>query len=355
MLSLSPRFNVPANASRFFKDYSEAVSQPEGTAHLAWDQVDEIIINKEYNAELIKFDSQYCTTVASIGTNYTIPTFDYFEKVLRLIDESPRVVDIGCGQGEFVLELRKRQINAIGYDPVLRSSSSFLHSKLWEPSEEPGNLYVMRCVLPHIQNPWNFLSQIFESAPHAKVLIEFQRIEWILDQQLWYQISHDHVNLFSLNDFDKRYKVFGSGTFSNGEWGWVLISQKDFNSDHLERAIPKSYPASFTELFMKRELFLRNLSRINQPIAIWGAAGKGIVLAHAVVKKIEKILAIDADSNRWGHFLEASGVEVLAPGALHSLDKETLILVCNPNHFIQVKQFIGNGFEVTTPGEIFKK
>ena len=114
MMSLSPRFHVPANSSRFFKDYSEAVSQPEGTAQLVWDQLDEIIVNQEYVAELIKFDSQYCTTVASIGTKYTIPTLTYFDQVLGLMRSAPRVIDIGCGQGEFVFELRKRQINAMG-------------------------------------------------------------------------------------------------------------------------------------------------------------------------------------------------------------------------------------------------
>jgi hypothetical protein len=210
----------------------------------------------------------------------------------------------------------------------------------------------MRCVLPHIQSPWKFLNQIFLSAPQAMVLIEFQRIEWILEQQIWYQVSHDHVNLFSLNDFNKRYKVFDSGTFSNGEWGWVLIGQTDPSTPHSDGAIPETYPANFKGLFMEKELFLSNLSRIDRPIAIWGAAGKGIVLAHAAVKKHEKVLAIDADSNRWGYFLEASGVEVLSPSAVGGLDKETLILVCNPNHFHQVKQFIGDSFEVKIPSKI---
>ena len=226
-MSLSPRFHVPANSSRFFQDYSEAVSQPEGIVHLFWDQVGEIIVNQDYVAELIKFDSQYCTAVSSIGTKNIIPTLTYFDKVLQFFDCLPRVIDIGCGQGEFVYELRKRHINAIGFDPVLRSNTSFLQSKLWEPSDKPGDLYVMRCVLPHIQNPWKFLNQIFISAPRAKVLIEFQRIEWILEQQIWYQVSHDHVNLFSLNDFNVKYKVFDSGTFSNGEWGWVLIGSQE--------------------------------------------------------------------------------------------------------------------------------
>jgi hypothetical protein len=350
MQSLSPRFNVPANSSRFFSDYSEAVTQIQSFVRLGWNQIDEIIVNQEYVSELIKYDSQYCTSVSAMGTKYTSPTLAYIDQVFQFVKESPSVIDIGCGQGEFVLELRNRGIDASGFDPVLRSSSPFLQSKYWEPSDRAVNLYTMRCVLPHIQNPWKFLNLISVSAPRALVLIEFQRIEWILEHQIWYQVSHDHINLFSINDFIKRYKVIDSGTFSEGEWAWVLIDPTD--SKKPKGAIPETYVSSFEELFVNKELFLNNLAAINRPIVIWGAAGKGTVLAHATMKVKGKSLAIDADPHRWGYFVEASGVEVLSPSAAFSLDKETLILVCNPNHLEQVKQFIGDKFEVVIPRQI---
>ena len=89
--------------------------------------------------------------------------------------------------------------------------------------EPPTDLYVMRCVLPHIQRPWEFLGEIAESAPRALVLVEFQRLEWIIENKIWHQLSHDHIYLFSLEDFSSRYKIHESGSFSNGEWGWVLL------------------------------------------------------------------------------------------------------------------------------------
>jgi hypothetical protein len=350
MHSLSPKFNVPANSSRFFKNYSEAVAQPTGKIHLVWNQNYEIVVNQEFASSLVKYDSAYCTSVSALGVKYSIPTFTYIEQVLKFVRESPVVVDIGCGQGEFVCELRSRGINAIGFDPVVRSINPFLHSKYWETSDTPGDLYVMRCVLPHIQNPWDFLTQIANSSPQALVLIEFQRLEWILEHKIWYQVSHDHVNLFSVSDFYKRYQVVDSGTFSNGEWGWVLINPSVFRTN--ESIIPAIYDQSFEELFAQKEAFLDHLAAIDQPIAIWGAAGKGIVLAHACLSVRAQILAIDADSHRWGHFLEVSGTEVLSPSAVATLKKDSLILVCNPNHLEDVKKFVGNDFEIKTPREV---
>ncbi len=116
-----------------------------------------------------------------------------------------------------------------------------------------------------------------------------------------------------------------------------------------EVVTPEAYNLHFKELFSEKRTFLERMSKLERPVAIWGAAGKGIVLAHAFTNKI---FAIDADFHRWGCFLEVSGVEVLSPSEVFSLETETLILVCNPNHLQQVKIFVSDSFEVKLPSEL---
>ena len=347
-IGLSPLFQAPANSSRFFEDQSEAVMQPLGSIQLVWDHNDKIIVNQEYLSELIKYDSQYCTSVSSIGDNYVIPMLAYIDLVFAHLGASPVVIDIGCGQGEFVIELRNRNVDAWGFDPVVRTKSPFLQQKYWNPKDKTGDLYVMRCVLPHIQNPWEFLTQIAKVSPKALILIEFQRIEWILEHKVWYQISHDHVNLFSISDFSQRFNMIDSGTFSKGEWGWVLIDlshQKDLN-----RCFPKSYNQKFQDLFSEKNIFLNQISEIQSPIAIWGAAGKGIVLAHALIGLQKNLFAIDADPHRWGKYLEGSGVLVISPADfIDNAVGGTVIFVCNPNHFDEVRKYLGDKFDVRSP------
>ena len=351
MQSLSPVFRVPANSARFFDDYNEAVAENLGEIHLIWDVDNEIVVNEKFSPDLVRYDSKYCTLVSSIGSNYKIPTLDYIDKVLEFTTEKPVVIDIGCGQGEFVFALRDKGFNAFGFDPVVRSRSPYLQRKYWDSLDLIGDLYVMRCVLPHIQNPWKFLEQISISAPKALVLIEFQRLEWILEHRIWYQISHDHVNLFSISDFVKRYTVVDSGTFAEGEWGWVLIDPSDCIKT--QASFPESYASSFAELFLNKEKFLNCLAKSEPPIAIWGAAGKGVVLAHALLALRGEFLAIDADLHRWGYFLEASGSKVLSPGeAVENLASDTLILVCDPNHIEEIKKYVQGKFEVRLPREI---
>lgn len=84
----------------------------------------------------------------------------------------------------------------------------------------------MRCVLPHIEKPFDFLDSIFELNHEAGVLIEFQRRKWIEENHVWSNISHDHVNIFSEEDFDCKYNVIRSNTFANEEWAYILLTKK---------------------------------------------------------------------------------------------------------------------------------
>ena len=351
MINVGPSFLLPANSSRFFSDCATALNQPLGHLQLAWNELDPFVVNSEYRSELIKYDEQYCTAVSAIGITYLIPTLTYIENVLGMLPEGCSVVDIGCGQGELVEKLRASGVNASGFDPVLRTESTHLHPRYWSSKDLPADLYVMRCVLPHIAKPWDFLASISDSSPGSLVLIEFQRLEWIIENSIWYQISHDHVNLFSIEDFSGRYDVVSSGTFSNGEWGWVLVNPSS-KRIHNPKSLSVS-PISIASLFEEKNRFLQVASELGREIVIWGAAGKGIVLAHALGNVNCRISAIDADPHRWNLFLEASGVEVLSPDrGLEETVRDSLILVCNPNHLQQIEQLVAGRFEVCLPHEL---
>ena len=154
---LSPRLTVPANSSRFFASSADAQRQPTGFVELEWQSNDPYVLNGDIPARLIAHDDAYCTSVVDIHGVIQVPTLAYLaERVLPHLPRQPRVVDIGCGQGEFVDVLRSQGMDAAGYDPVLRRPSSHLHRRYWDADEPPANLYVMRCVLPHVPDPSGF-------------------------------------------------------------------------------------------------------------------------------------------------------------------------------------------------------
>jgi hypothetical protein len=345
----APTLTVPANCSRFFGSREQATKEPTAQIRVAWDSAGGFAHNELFDESLIRHDGHYYTTVVNMDAVVQVPTLDYFGQVLEHLPPSPTVVDIGCGQGEFVDGVRSRYgVEAVGYDPVLRTESDHLFARYWDESAIEGDVHVLRCVLPHIPDPWAFLARLGRAGRHSLALIEFQQLEWIIEHAIWFQISHDHVNLFSVQDFRARYDVVDTGTFRNEEWGWVLL---DPASDRDPAARGFELASGLTSLLQERERFLSYAAAQDAPLAVWGAAGKGIVLAHAMTDAgVQDLVAIDADPRRAGQHMEVSGVEILSPAAARErLPGETVVLVSNPNHLPDVERWVDGQWRVTLP------
>lgn len=255
----------------------------------------------------------------------------------------PSVCDVGCGQGEFVEELRNQGIDATGFDPVLRTPSKYLHQEFWTPENLNGDadLLVMRCVLPHIPSPWDWLESAATRPRH--VLIEYQRIEWLAEQCVWNGCNHNHVNYFRLQDFAARHQVVDAGRFAAGEWEWVLIQiGSPITTSGREPDLGTRSLRAVSKLAESRLATVNSLQRANRSIVLWGAAGKGVVAADALhCSDVPVVAVVDVDRNKWGKFLEASAVEVAAPNRLLGREfLDALVLVSNPRHVIDVRTLL---------------
>jgi hypothetical protein len=333
---------VPGNASRSLRSAEAARAQPYGRIQLGWDKADPYLRNILFDLSIVRYDESYCTSVSDLSAKNrsTLPTLDFFSQICEVVGKDIHITDVGCGQGEFVTAVRALGFDGYGYDPVLQSESSYLFPTYWDPVTSPEtDLVVMRCVLPHVPQPWSFLDHLAKHQSSALVLIEFQKLEWILDTGCWYQLCHDHVNQFSMNDFRDRYEIMLEGSFSNDEWGWVLFDPRS------RRAVePKAcvWEDALERLFRARADFLRDFGQGDQRCFVWGAAAKGTVLSdalHQVGRAPERV--IDANPDKWSLFLEGCGIEVISPSdARQIITYDADVLVANPNHLEDVVGYL---------------
>jgi hypothetical protein len=341
-----PIIEVPANASRFFDSFEKALQQPIGKIKITYDDVEDYYYNSQFDSSLNLYDSFYYTKDSNQLMNSLKIFYPFVEKYNLL-----NIIDIGCGQGEYVQSLNKLNINATGYDPALREPTSNLKNEYFDPERTEGKneeTFIMRCVLPHIANPFMYINALFLRSPKSKIYIEFQRLEWILENKSWISISHDHVNLFTIKDFQTKYNIIESGTFSRGEWGFVLFSRAEENHARVNQNAYSTLDNQLKKLFERRSQQLDQLKSINSPILIYGAAGKGIVFSHAFKSNGGKdIFCIDSDPGRQEKYLECSGVKVISPAnALQNFGPDTLVLVMNKNHMEAVNEIFKGSLKI---------
>ena len=347
-------FQTPANGARSFTTQEVAKQLPLGSVQFCNDTLNPFIFNMNFDEKLILFDSNYNSTVADFSTQTDIPLLFYFHSILHHLPLNPTIIEIGAGQGELITELRDRGFNARGFDPVLQKPTEFLFKNYWNPNEELNlacDLFILRCVLPHIKDPFVFLQKIFAQYPDASILIEYQRIEYMHQHKLWFNLGHGHVNQFTLQDFQNRFNIIEFGEFKGGEWQWLLINQKKLNL--FMKNIKSNTKMILSELIEEKSNFLIRASSAG-PFAIYGAAGKGIILAEALVSSgVEVVCAIDLHESKLGRYLEVSGIQVVSPKTAHDeLSHSVKILVCNPNQLRATQFYFNRGFNVILPGEL---
>jgi hypothetical protein len=351
---IGPPISMPANGARFFTTLEESLVQPIGVLQFAWNRLDPFLFNASFDESLILYDSNYYTSIANNLTQVNIKTLFYIDQVLSQFPLKSLIIEIGCGQGELIEHLRIKGLNAFGFDPALRRPNHYLYKSLYDSRGKTDlqvDLFILRCVLPHIQNPWEYLQALFYQKTDVKILIEYQRIEFMIENKLWFNLGHSHINQFTLQDFQSHFNVLNYGEFSNGEWQWVLIAN---NPLALPRDIQCTFKQEIINLLEEKTKFLNRAGNFG-PIALFGAAGKGIVLAEALIKfGANLIFAIDSSKIRSDKFLEVSGVQVVLPEkAINILPIDTNVLVCNPNHIGEAKDALRNKFEIILPMNLY--
>ena len=177
--------SVPANSSRFFSSLEEAKSQPRALVRLSsfvGPGNEGYLFNREFDATKIRYDSSYCT---DNQFHEEISWINIKNFLKQLKDDFPhfQVIDIGCGQGEIVSKCQEVGINSIGFDPTLRRPSPNLVKQYYTAEalrahevydSTARHIFVMRCVLPHIANPLEFINDLFNEFPDCIVYFEFK-------------------------------------------------------------------------------------------------------------------------------------------------------------------------------------
>ena len=336
---------IPAMQNKLFSTRAEALTAPSASLELCQDGTG-LVFNRLFDPAVVTYDDSYQN-----DQGYSLQFQAHLDEVCELCcgflpSKESLVVDVGCGKGGFVELLRRKEINAIGYDNAYQGISPYIRKSFFSiDSHDHGDLLTLRHVLEHIPSPWQFLDGIAAANGYRGLLyVEVPDLEWILEHRAYFDLFHEHVNYFHADDFSRRFRdglIFQSKSFG-GQYLSTIINlecMRDLGKASVPCDSNSALQRAFSKLSEYEDKTYASLAD-NHEIVIWGAAAKGVVFAAKATPTIKSKItyAIDINPNKQGYFMPISGVEVLDPvTGVKRLDLSSLVVIMNPNYEQEIR------------------
>ena len=298
--------------------------------------------NVDFEPGRLDYDSKYQNE-----QSYSMEFKRHLDVVKKIIeDNNPKrsqVVEIGCGKGTFMNILQDSGYsNILGYDPAYEGNSPLIKKCYYPPkgNYSQADLFIMRHVLEHISDPFNFLKKISSAnCGRGKVYIEVPDFEWIIKHGAFWDISYEHCNYFT--------QLVISNIFPGCETGYLFGDQYLYAIGDFIIQIPGNNELGNEKVSMNLIKFEENIKHCREFInehpnlVLWGAGAKGANFARMMDPQCENIKGIvDINPKKQGQYIAASAHFIRSPGELKK-DKEIKgIIVMNENYSQEIKSIM---------------
>jgi FlaA1/EpsC-like NDP-sugar epimerase len=228
-----------------------------------------------------------------------------------------------------------------GYDAAYDGQNKSIERRYLQNSDRiQADIVVLRHVLEHIPQPYEFLSMLKIIFGRAKIYIEVPNYDWIVSNKTFFDITYEHINYFSQNALRKLFESTSRahGVLFDEQYQYVIsdISSLNVDFDLCYKSEDWKF-VSFNELFPNMQCDIRRFEELSRSNAVflWGAATKGcLFLAHCKNQRqlLDKVkFAIDQNPQKIGKYLPGSHVEIKSKHEFFATAKSgDLLLISNP-------------------------
>ena len=371
------RHPVPVHQNLVVRDALSAQALNRGTLLLYACDACGFVFNAAFDPALLNYGEAYDNTQSHS------PAFQHYVQHLadHVVRErgvrGRRIVEIGCGKGGFLRALIQadEKNQGIGFDPSyvgpdveadgrLRFERRFYDATC---ADFQAEAVVCRHVIEHIPDPVTLLRTVRATLDgSAKVFFETPCVEWILSHAVLWDFFYEHCSYFSAGSLAAAFEISGfsveavTHTFG-GQYLWI-------------EAVPgtprPSRPDSGAIPALAREFAAGEVSQIASirsrlttlaaggPLAMWGAAAKGVTLANLCDPDRALIACIvDLNPNKQGAYLPGTGHRIVGPQDLAALNVRTAVMT-NPNYLDENAQLLRDAsldvrlVDLMQPGEV---
>jgi SAM-dependent methyltransferase len=352
---------VPVHSVLLLQTREEALNYPKGDIALAFCETCGFITNAAFDPSLHEYSTGYEATQAFS------PTFNEFHLNLanRLVEQhnlrGKEIIEIGCGQGEFLTLLCDLGGNCgIGFDPAyLEGSSTSPDVKIIKDfysekySEIHADFICCKMTLEHIHQTAEFIKMIRRSVGDQRdsiVFFQVPDVTRILKECAFWDIYYEHSSYFCPGSLLYLFQNNGfeviklSNDYANQ---YLMIEARPINEINAGLNIIKGIEEFGEEIkissrsFPERINYWRSYIDANKlkgkKVIVWGAGSKGVAFLSSLHIYTDIEFAVDINPNKEGTYMAGTGQRIVSPGFLRDYEPD-IVLLMNPIYQTEVEQ-----------------
>lgn len=348
---------VPVHSVLLLGTREQALNYPKGTISLAFCSHCGFISNMAFDPQVHDYSGDYESTQA-----YS-PTFNTFHHRLAtgLIDRydlhGKEIIEIGCGQGEFLellCELGHNQ--GIGFDPAydpnrggrqvegVKFIPDFYSEKY---VDYRADMVCCKMTLEHIHQTADFMGTVRRSIgdrPDTIVFFQVPNARYVLCDVAFVDIYYEHCSYFSSGslarlfrlhdfevidlwtDYDNQYLMIEARP-GNDSAGKTLPQEDDLVELHEEVA---HFARECPKKLANWRYLIHSKRTENQKIVLWGGGSKGVAFLTTLGIGLDEVAyVVDINPIKSGTFMATTGQEIVTPDFLKTYLPDDVILM-NP-------------------------
>lgn len=257
--------------------------------------------------------------------------FDHLVKDYHL--EGGKIVEIGCGKGEFLSVLQEYDVSAYGIETdgnlveCARTSGinvdQVYSDDNWQDERGPFDAFISFNYLEHQPDPNLLVRGIYQNTTENAIgLVTVPSFEYFIEKGAYYEFMRDHIAYYT----EQSLKLL----FENN--GFEILETSRVDGDTTQVIVRKRKALNLPDFNGQQETIEQKINTYLtenniQRYAIWGASHQGLTLLSTLnlVKDAEYI--VDSAPHKWNKYSPVSGLLIRKPEDFYQDDVELVIIM----------------------------